>query len=356
MKIKTTKTMKIVQSENYNYTFRYKDGLFMRWGKEFEDDPSYSPFGPEILDMEVSTICHGVNGVPCPWCYKSNTSKGKNMTFKTFKTIFHKIPRNLTQIAFGIGDIDSNPDLFNMFRYCRENSYNKVIPNVTINGWNLTEKYADKLASLCGAVAVSNYDREICYNAVEILTDRIGVDGTFLKQVNIHQLTAEETYDQCKETLKDSFIDKRLRKLNAVLFLALKQKGTRNTFHSLPSLRFKELVNFALENGIPIGMDSCSAYKFLSSVKEHPQYKKIEMMVEPCESGLFSFYVNVEGISYFCSFLEGESEILGFDVVKTDDFLREIWEHPHMKNWRNKLLSTADGNELHCRKCPHFAI
>lgn len=50
-------------------------------GKTKEEDPEYAPF-PEILDIEVSTICNGIPNVsgiesPCAFCYKSNTKHGR---------------------------------------------------------------------------------------------------------------------------------------------------------------------------------------------------------------------------------------------------------------------------------------
>jgi len=98
--------LKILQSENYNYQFDKKNGMFMRWGKCIKDDPDFSPFGPEIADIEISTICSGVKGVGvCKFCYKSNTPKGSYMSLDTFKRLFAKFPPTLTQIAAGIGDL-----------------------------------------------------------------------------------------------------------------------------------------------------------------------------------------------------------------------------------------------------------
>jgi MoaA/NifB/PqqE/SkfB family radical SAM enzyme len=80
----------------------------MRWGKTKEDDPNYSEFGPEIVDIEISEVCtHG-----CTFCYKSNIKVGRNMSLDTYKEVLKKLPKTVTQIAFGIGDIDGNPDLF----------------------------------------------------------------------------------------------------------------------------------------------------------------------------------------------------------------------------------------------------
>lgn len=201
--------MKAYKSTNYNYIFNPSNGFFMRWGKTFEEDPQSAP-APEILDIEISTICHKA----CSHCYKSNTSNGENMSLETFKILFSKLPTTLTQIAFGIGDLNGNPDMIKIFKYCREN---KVIPNVTINGEDLTDKKAECLSQLCGAVAVSIYDYDICYDAVKKLTDR------GMKQVNIHCLTSLETFDRCMRVLKDSKTDDRLKKLNAIVFLRYKE-------------------------------------------------------------------------------------------------------------------------------------
>ena len=43
----------------------------------------------------------------CSFCYKNNTSTGSYMSFEDFKKIFDKLPRALTQIAFGIGSLNN---------------------------------------------------------------------------------------------------------------------------------------------------------------------------------------------------------------------------------------------------------
>jgi len=172
--------IKTVCSSDYNFLFNKKTGFFARWGKTKEDDPQWSALGPEIADIEVTTKCHGVTGRDgksrvCNFCYKSNTPNGQNMSFDTFKTIFDKISKNriLTQIAFGADShATSNPDLFKMMDYCRNNGYNYVIPNITVA--EITPETADLLAKYCGAVAVSRYEnKDVCYNTVKMLTDAV---------------------------------------------------------------------------------------------------------------------------------------------------------------------------------------
>lgn len=343
---------KLCRSEKYNFDFVKKTGFFRRWGETEQADPTCAP-SPEILDMEISTICEGIGSGPCKWCYKSNTKIGENMSFEKFKTIFHKLPKTLTQIAFGIGDIDSNPDFFKIMEYCRTNDYNFVVPNVTTNGYRLSDEYADRLASLCGAVAVSMYNpKDVCYDAVKKLTDR------GMTQVNIHRLVAEETFEECMQVMQDSMTDPRLSKLNAIVFLSLKPIGDRNKFSKLGTEKYKKLIDFAFENNIRVGFDSCSAPMFLQAVKDRENFKVLEQMSEPCESYLFSFYVNVEGKTTPCSFLEKRG-YNAIDVAECNDFMKDVWNSESVQDFRKKLLGTTDKcviNGNGCRSCPEYNI
>jgi len=123
------KHSKILQSEKYNFLFNKKNGFFVRWGETKEDDGDLTLGLPEIADIEVSTVCNGVNGI-CKFCYKENNPKGENMTIDNFKIILDKLPPTVTQVALGIGNIDGNPDLWAIMEHCHQKG---VIPNITIN-------------------------------------------------------------------------------------------------------------------------------------------------------------------------------------------------------------------------------
>jgi MoaA/NifB/PqqE/SkfB family radical SAM enzyme len=333
------KKIKIFNSPNYKYIFNRITGVFARWGKTKDDDPEFSPIGPEILDFEVSEICHGGRGGLCRFCYKNSLPHGSNTSFETFKHIIDRMP-TVTQIAFGIGDIDGNPDLFEMFEYCLTKD---IIPNITINGERMTPEYYDKLVEYCGAVAVSHYNDDACFNAVKELTDRD------LKQVNIHQLVSEETYSDCMRLAQKSLTDERLKNLNAIVFLALKQKGRGVNFHTLSEEKFKKIINFCTENNISYGADSCSAHKILNAYKGTEEYDKVLQYVEPCESGLFSAYVNVHGQFFPCSFSEGVDGINGIDLTGDFDFKKDVWFSEQTNTWRNNLLKNK-------RRCPIYNV
>lgn len=327
--------MKTYCSTNYNYAFNQENGNFWRWGETEYDDPDFSPIGPEILDLEVSTIC----SQGCKFCYKSNTKRGQNMSFETFKTILDKMP-TIMQVAFGIGDIDANPDLWNMMWYCRQR---EIVPNITISGFGLTAYSLRMLSKYCGAVAVSNYDLDVCLNAITQLRAR------GLEQTNIHQFLSEETLTQCWE-LATGYVessDPRFQDINAIVFLSVKQEGRGKGFTPVSRDDFDKLIDFCLGNQIPIGFDSCGAHKFLRSIQDHPRYDEWFRYVEPCESGLFSSYVNVEGKYFPCSFAESYTE--GIDILEIDNFLDGVWFDPKTVEWRERLLNCN-------RNCPLFTI
>ena len=64
---------KIFRSKDYNFNFDLRSGLFQRWGETEEDDPSWSPYGPEIADIEITTSCFGIKNKVCNFCSPAGT-------------------------------------------------------------------------------------------------------------------------------------------------------------------------------------------------------------------------------------------------------------------------------------------
>ena len=334
-------------SKNYNYRFNMRTGLFIRWGQTPDEDPYRSDFGPEIADIEISTICSGVHGQPCPYCYKNNSHQGINMTFDMFKGIINKININnqLTQVAFGLGaSADENPDLWDMCKWLRSQN---IVPNGTVA--DISNETADKIASYFGSCAVSNHwmtgSGDICYNNVKRLTDR------GMSQVNMHYVISQESYENSFKVLNDIKNDPRLHKLNALVFLSLKPKGRAlaGGFRRLDTERFSCLIKKAFEMKVNIGFDSCSYPKFSRAILGLPNEKSMLMMAESCESfGRFSIYVNAEGKAYPCSFCENTSFYTeGEDLCKFD-FI-QVWNGKRFADGRSQLGEYNGG-------CPVFDV
>lgn len=361
LKIYDTEKTHHVRSDYYNYDFSKISGLFRRWGKTEEDDPICAPLN-EILDIEVSTICNGIGTCmedrkPCAHCYKSNTGKGVNMSFDVFKDIIDKQLEHgvLCQVAFGIGDLDANPDLKNMILYCLDNEHYQIIPNITINGMGLDDEWADFLANHCGAVSVSRYHLpEVCYSAVK----KLSLAG--LEQVNIHQVLSEEHFDQCFQVLEDIENDEELKQaLNAIVFLALKKKGRGVKFNRIDEQeRLFSLYDKATEMGINFGTDSCAAPTVLKWATARGKKELLEV-IECCESSRMSLYIDVFGRAWPCSFCEDVDWISPIDVKNGKYFVREVWDSRSLNNFRGKLIvpscSFCEVKE-YCFSCPVYDI
>lgn len=344
--LETDKT-KMLNSSLLSYHFDKKTGFFVRDGK-FEN--LFNPFGPEIADIEITTICNGVTNIYnkkelCRFCYKANNKNGSNMSLNTYKKIIDVIQPVCTQVALGADSEGvSNPELEDMLKYTIEKG---LIPNITIA--EISNKTADLLAKYCGAVAVSCYENNnICYDSVKKLTDR------GMTQINIHFMISEETYYMALKVMEDIKKDERLSKLNAIVFLSLKKRGRGIDYNCLNNKKFAELYRKAVKNQIKFGFDSCSANKMYEITKNDENFKDIETMIEPCESTAFSSYFNVDGDFYPCSFMECKGEwksgININDIKKIEDF----WYHEKTMKFRKILLTELDCNG--CRQCNYFKI
>lgn len=366
-KIIDTPLFKALKSDEYNYLFNKKDGFFVRWGKgdytnlsdgftmtdlkvyntwcslwnekfnfqefvsDLSTDGNFDITVPEIVDWEISEKC----SMGCSFCYKSNVKSGRNITFDEFKESFHKLPPSVTTIAFGIGSIDLCPDLWNILDYTKQNG---IIPTITING-DVSDEDINNLTNFCGAVAVSVYDKDISYNTVKKLTD----NG--LTQCNLHVMISEETFEKTIGILNDVKTDERLSKLRSVVLLSLKEKGRSvGKFNKLSQEKFDFLFQYAIDNNIGIGFDSCSAAKAFNFVNKNQQYEDFRKYIEPCEATKYSAYINVNSEYFPCSFTEGtENWESGISLKDTNNFMEDIW-------FNNKTLEF--GNDVtNCRNC-----
>lgn len=346
-KMVETNVWKFFRSDESNFDFNKNTGFTRMWGKTKEDDVEVFPM-PTILDIEITTICNGPDNKLCGFCYKGNSSNGHNMTFLEFKTILDKMPW-LTQIALGADAQGvTNPDMLKMMHYARSRG---IIPNLTIA--DVTPETADKLVEVAGAIAVSVYKHagfEVAYRSIDNLLQAAKRINRKI-DINIHFMISAKTLPDAYRVVEAYQTDPRLRDMNAIVFLGLKQKGRGRRMETVGREEYKTLVDHCMVNQVRFGFDSCSAPAFLEAVQDSPDYDKLFQMVEPCESTCISSYINERGVFYPCSFTEGEGNWkTGIDVLSADDFIKDVWNHPRTESFRQALLNNKDG--LGCRNCP----
>ena len=68
------------KDKSFHMVFRKSDGFTAKWGKDFNEDPAFNPFGNEIADIEITKRCKGIrknddenSRMPCPWCFPAGT-------------------------------------------------------------------------------------------------------------------------------------------------------------------------------------------------------------------------------------------------------------------------------------------
>ena len=151
--------------------------------------------------------------------------------------------------------------------------------------------------------------------------------------------------------------DPRLRNMNAIVFLQYKDKNPKAHFHSPSFQEFKNLVDFCLSDMVKFGFDSCSSAMFMKAVADREDAEKLIQSVDNCESTLFSFYIDVDGNGYPCSFLQGQTEEWkeGIDILSIEDYIKDVWFNPRVIQYRKTLLNSSKNCNCKysgmCRSC-----
>ncbi len=86
---------------------------------------------------------------------------------------------------------------------------------------------------------------------------------------------------------------------------------------------------------------------FIESIKDDPNNSYLETMADPCESKIFSYYINCHGIGFPCSFGEDIEE--GIDVLNCGNFIEDVWNSKIANRWRKKLIDNK-------RNCPIYEL
>ncbi len=100
---------------------------------------------------------------------------------------------------------------------------------------------------------------------------------------------------------------------------------------------------------------------YFKSITDDKDKDTLVTFAEPCESGLFSAYINCKGEFFPCSFAEGEGKWeTGIDVLGCNDFVKDIWYNYRVIQWRRALLYSSKECDCEfaklCRSCPIFDI
>ena len=341
-KKKVKRTIKLFRNENYELLFNMKSGMEILQGTNGKEDP-FSLELPSLIDVGIMGHCQN----KCEFCYQGHKNQ-KHMSLKNFIRIIDEVKHHTNQVALGgRGDPNLHPQFKEITEYARNNH---VVPNYTTSGINLTD-YQIKISENCGAVAVSDYERDFTYESIKRFIDH-GI------KTNIHMIFDKNSYYKSIKILygynpweilegkrsegvkKISKVD--IKKLNAVIFLLFKRTGAASNLENRPTKSqiaiFSELV-FKPKSKFKIGMDSCLVNHVLNYGTPHKIQK---MSIDTCEAARMSGYITPDMKMMPCSFANEEKWAV--PIGKKDIYT--IWNKSDpFKRFRYLLRKNPD-------KCP----
>ncbi|MHA1816064.1 MAG: radical SAM/SPASM domain-containing protein [Candidatus Heimdallarchaeaceae archaeon] len=282
---------KFFRCDTYEIFFSTHTGLEIMQGRNGHEDP-FSLHLPSLLDVGIMGHCKH----KCRFCYQGHEDE-PNMKLEDFKSIIDQVKHHTNQVALGgRGDPNHHENFKEIIEYAHLNG---VVPNYTTSGIDLTDEHIE-ISKMCGAVAVSDYQQDYTYDALQRFMDA-GI------KTNIHLIFTYASYDEAIKILYGSDpwkgrVD--IDKLNAVIFLLFKAAGAGKDFPWQPTKLqlkiFAELV-FTPKSKFKIGMDSC----LINHVLQYVEPDEVQRMsIDSCEGARMSAYITPDMKLMPCSFAD----------------------------------------------------
>jgi MoaA/NifB/PqqE/SkfB family radical SAM enzyme len=323
---------KLVVGDKYFILFNSKTGLQIIQGLNGNPDPKVLEF-PSLLDIGIMGHCNN----NCNFCYQGS-KKENHMSLDNFKKIIDEVKDHTPQVALGgRGDPNKHPKFKEILEYCRKN---KVVPNYSTSGKGLTEKEVE-ISKLCGAVAVSDYDKPFTYTAINKFTN----SGIL---TNIHTIFTYQNYEKLANLLSGNNPWKGkldIKQINAVVILLFKPQGKgKDMTQLIPTPEQISVISellFVKDVKTKVGVDSCFANHIMNNVSKEilDEYKPI---LRSCEASRFAMYISPSMNALPCSFANSK-----FEVGITSS-IADIW------NKSGPFLHVRERLEKNETKCPVF--
>lgn len=323
----------------YHFRADMLTGLTMRWGRTLQEDPSWAPI-PELADISISNHC----SKGCAYCYRESTRNNEFMSIEEYCLVLdgmqHPKYGNVFQVALGGGEPLEHPNFIQIIESTLER---EIVPNFTTNGMFLTENVCKAIRGKVGAVALSiTHVSELKLEKVKLLT-RYGI------RTNIHYILSTQNIKEAIDIVYGKY-DAWFAGVNAIIFLTYKPAG-RGTIENI--LQEGEILDEFIRQvnvynkEMKIGFDACFVPNLL-----HAGFKKPEL-VDTCEAGFFSVYIDHKMNVSPCSFSMGKDTW----NLKEYDFY-DIWENKfanYRKKGQNRCIHKDCVAYKICRGCcPYY--
>lgn len=323
---------KIIKNDKYMIIFDPKTGFELLDGINGNPDPFILDY-PSLMDIGIMGHCDN----NCVFCYQGDRYQD-NMTLNHFKMIVDQSRDFVNQIALGgRGNPNKHENFEDIVKYCRDN---KIMPNYTTSGKDLTDDEVRITKDYCGAVAVSMHEKDYTWRAIEMFSNA----GCM---TNIHYVLSRTTFWKAISLMKgDNVYEKNLdlNKIHAIIFLLFKKQGKgKDLDWSLDNdelkLFFTSMFEEEQKRNFLVGMDSCLINKMKGFDFKLDDLQ--EMSVDSCEGARMSCYISPDMKFMPCSFCN--HDLIGQSILETP--IQEVWNTgKQFEDFRQKLL----GNPLIC--------
>ena len=302
----------------YHFRADAQTGLTMRWGKTLREDPIWAPV-PELADISISNHC----SKECSYCYRMSTKNNEFMSLEQYERVLDSLnhPKygNVFQVALGGGEPLEHPQFVQIIEATLKR---EIVPNFTTNGMFLTEDVCKEIQGKVGAVALS------ITKVKELERKKVAMLKKYNMRTNVHYALSANNIEEAIEIVS-GIHNEAFEGVNAIIFLTYKPAG-RGTEDGVLKAgdemdRFVQKVNDYSNKVLKIGFDACFVPNLL-----HKGFKHAEM-VDVCEAGFFSVYVDHKMNVSPCSFSGGKD---AYSLEEYDFY--DIWENK-FADYRGRL-------------------
>lgn len=325
---------------DYHFWADNETGVTMRWGRTMRENPIWAPV-PELADISISNHC--TKG--CSFCYRNSDNNKEWMSVEDYCSVLeamnHPEYGNVFQVAIGGGEPLEHPDFLAIID---ETVKRGVVPNFTTNGTHLTEEVCNSIQGKVGSVALS------IVSVNEIEKEKVEMLRHYGIETNIHYVLSSENIEEATG-IANGKSNQRLVGLNAVIFLTYKPAGRAGYGCVIKRGKdYDEFLSAIAKKGIErpkLGFDACFVPMLLSNATVSP------MLVDCCEGGFFSVYIDHKKNVTPCSFSGGK------DVYSLDEYnFYDIWNN-QFESFRNRLKNMCKNDACiglkNCRGCcPYY--
>lgn len=243
------------------------------------------------------------------------------------------------QVAIGGGEPLEHPEFL---KIVDETVNRGIVLNFTTNGRLLTREICEKLKGRIGALAIS------ASSIADLKGIRPAIDCAKELKVNIHYILSKDSIAEATEMVKGAYNDL-LHGINAIVFLTYKPagRGTENLMlkDGVELRTFVEAVK-APHTTCKIGFDACFVPMLIRGKAVRNE------MVDVCEGGFFSVYIDENMNVSPCSFSGGKDAYSLNEYGFYDIWLNKLQEY--RERMKNKCKRDCIAQEL-CRGCcPYY--